>query len=297
MTNNARLLGLLCALLLLVGKGDETAAQVTQQGADAQPLDVMTFNLRFAHAAPNSWEQRRPVVKALLQRYAPDIVGTQEGLIAQLRDLETDLPSYAWIGEGRDGGKRGEYMAIIYRRDRLDELEHGHFWLSDTPEIAGSRTWGNTNPRMVTWVKFRDTRAQCAFYVINTHFDHEVQIAREKGAALLLERVNTFDRALPVILLGDFNVAAGANPVYETLTGEAAFADVWRALRKSEPAFGTFHDFKGEEGARGKSRIDWILTRGGVAARSSEIITFAQGSQYPSDHFPVIARVELEKCR
>jgi endonuclease/exonuclease/phosphatase family metal-dependent hydrolase len=262
----------------------------------AQALDVMTFNMRFAHAAPNSWEARRTVVKALLEKYAPDIVGTQEGVHRQLRDLQADLPAYAWIGEGRDGGERGEYMAIFYRRERFDLLQHEHFWLSDTPGVAGSRTWGNTNSRMVTWVELRDRRTQCTFYVANTHFDHEVQVAREKGANLLLERVNQLDRALPVILLGDFNAAAGANPVYDILTGKDAFVDVWRKLGKPEPPFGTFHDFKGEEAARGLGRIDWILTRGAVKARSSAIVTFADGKQYPSDHFPVVAELELDKA-
>lgn len=265
--------------------------------AGAQALDVMTFNLRYAHPPPNAWAERRPVVRTLLEREAPDIVGTQEGVHTQLTDIETDLPAYAWIGVGRDGGNRGEYMAIFYRRARFDPVEHDHFWLSDTPEVAGSRSWGNRFARMVTWARFRDRRTQCEFYVVNTHFDHEVQAAREQSADLLLERVGGFDQSLPVLLLGDFNVAAGANPVYDRLTGAGAFVDTWHALDKAEPPFGTFHDFKGEDGARGAARIDWILTRDDVRAHSTSIVTLAQGGQYPSDHFPVTARIELENCR
>jgi endonuclease/exonuclease/phosphatase family metal-dependent hydrolase len=277
----------------------EAASQAGKQGAAHPTLDVMTFNIRFAHGPPNSWEERRPVVKALLEKYSPDVMGTQEGVNRQLRDLQEDLPAYAWIGEGRDGGDRGEYMAIFYRRDRFDALEHEHFWLSDTPGVAGSFTWGNRLPRMVTWVKLRDRSAQCTFYVVNTHFDHEAQAAREKSADLLIERAKQFGRALPVILLGDFNSAAGANPVYARLTQEDAFVDVWRALGKPEPPFGTYHEFQGEARARelGFGRIDWILTRGAVEARSAEILTFAHGKQYPSDHFPVMAQLELKACR
>lgn len=265
-------------------------------GAGAETLTVMTFNLRYAHPAPNSWTERRPVVRELLEREAPDLLGTQEGVHAQIADLEQDLPEYGWIGMGRDGGNSGEFMAIFYRRDRFEPAEHGHFWLSDTPAIAGSRSWGNRLPRMVTWVKFRGPEG-CDLYVLNTHFDHEAQVAREKSADLLLEHVGRFDPRVPVLLLGDFNAAAGANPVYETLTAPGAFVDTWRERDKAEPPFGTFHDFKGEGGARGGARIDWILTRGAARTLWTEVLTHAQGDQYPSDHFPVLARIEFENCR
>ena len=276
---------LLLAILLLCAPA---AAQ------PARPLDVMTFNLRFAHTTPpNLWPQRRPVVRALVQRWAPDVIGTQEGLYAQLADMQADLPAYAWIGLGRDGGSHGEFMAVFYRRDRLTPLEYDHFWLSDTPATIASRTWGNDYPRMVTWVRFRDRASGRDFYFVNTHFDHEVQLSRERGAELMLRRMAGFDSALPVVLVGDFNVDAGANPVYTMLTESGGFADAWRALGKPEPAFGTFHDFKGVAGAKGSGRIDWILTRNGAAAVSTEIVTFARGGQLPSDHFPVAARVRL----
>lgn len=257
----------------------------------------MTFNLRYAHTTPqNLWADRRPVVRELLERWAPDIVGTQEGLYSQLTDLVADLPAYAWIGLGRDGGSRGELMAIFFRRDRFAPLEYDHFWLSDTPDRVGSRTWGNRFSRMVTWIRFRDRRTGCQLYVVNTHFDHEAAEARKRSAELLLERVRELNPALPIVLLGDFNAAAGADPVYDRLTGGDAFADTWRAAHRAEPLFGTFHDFRGTRAAAGEPRIDWILTRGAVTTRSTEIITFARDDQYPSDHFPVLARVELDGC-
>ena len=120
----------------------------------------MTFNLRYAsNQPPNAWQAQRPVAKTLIESSNPDIIGTQEGLWQQVKDLEADLPDYAWIGLGRDGGSRGEFMAIYYRRARLKPLEFDHFWLSDTPDRIGSTTWGNTNRRMVTWVRFKDREA------------------------------------------------------------------------------------------------------------------------------------------
>jgi endonuclease/exonuclease/phosphatase family metal-dependent hydrolase len=258
-------------------------------------LRVMTFNLRYASATPpNTWAERRPAMRQLLQEQAPDVVGTQEGLYQQIKDLETDLPTHGWIGLGREGGSRGEFMAVFYRKDRLEPLEFDHFWLSDTPEVVGSRTWGNKVRRMVTWVRFRDQRTGHEFFFWNTHFDHEVQAAREKSAALVLQRVRDLQTTLPVILVGDFNSAAGANAAYDVLVSSVpgtAFVDTWTTAAQRGPEIGTFHGYR--EPARPGTRIDWILTRGPVTTLFTEVVTFARNGQYPSDHFPVMARLKL----
>lgn len=121
-------------------------------------------------------------------------------------------------------------------------------------------------------------------------------VARERSAELLLERVRELDPALPTVLLGDFNAAAGADPVYDRLTAGGAFVDTWYAAGRTEPPFGTFHDFGGEDAAKGEPRIDWILARGAVTTSSTEIVTFVQDRQHPSDHFPVLARIEVDDC-
>ena len=259
---------------------------------EAPSLDVMTFNLRYASPAPpNSWPQRRPVMRELIRKHAPDVIGTQEGVYAQLRDLAADLPEYDWIGLGRDGGSRGEFMAVFYRKDRLEPLEFDHFWLSETPAVVGSKSWGNVLPRMATWVKLRDRRTGQAFYCFNTHLDHLSQTSREKSAGLILDRVEALKTELPVLLVGDFNAAAEANNVYKALVKPAAFADTWAAAAKRGESVGTFHNFRGP--GQGRERIDWILSRGPVVTEFSEVVTFAKDGQYPSDHFPVTARVRL----
>ncbi len=114
-SNRSRIAGLLAAVLAAgsvtaglaaqaAGGGDSSITQVTRT-----ELHVMTFNLRYASdTPPNSWPERRPVVKRLLRQERPQIIGTQEGLYQQLRDIQSDLPSYYdSIGEG---GSRGEAM-------------------------------------------------------------------------------------------------------------------------------------------------------------------------------------------
>lgn len=256
------------------------------------PLTVMTFNLRYASPTPpHAWPRRRPVMKALWHELAPDVVGTQEGVYGQLRDLAADLSAYDWIGLGREGGSRGEFMAVFYRKDRLEPLAFDHFWLSDSPAIVGSTGWGNFLPRMVTWVHFRDRRGGQEFYFVNTHLDHLSQRSREKSAALIRKRVEALKTPLPVILVGDFNASAEHNPAYDLLVGREAFADTWTTAGRRGDAIGTFHNYRGP--VRGGSRIDWILTRGPATALSTEVVTFARDGQYPSDHFPVVARLRI----
>ena len=186
----------------------------------AAELTVMSYNLRFAGAkGPEAWSLRRPIMKACLERHAPDLMGTQEGLAAQLADLRADLPAYAMLGQGRDGGEKGEFMAVFYRRERFEALASGDYWLSDTPEAVGSRSWGNQLPRMVTWVRLRDRSDGREFLFVNTHFDHQSQPSREKSAGLLRARIAAFRPELPVLVTGDFNAVAGANPAYAALTG------------------------------------------------------------------------------
>jgi endonuclease/exonuclease/phosphatase family metal-dependent hydrolase len=255
---------------------------------------VMTFNLRFAHPTPpNLWPDRRPVVGAVIERCAPDLIGTQEGLFCQLVDMADDLPAYRWIGLGRNGGSHGEFMAVFYRRDRFDEVEFDHFWLSDTPRVIGSRTWGNEVPRMVTWVRFRDRRTGCEFYVANTHLDHKVAFSRERSAALIVERMASLDPTLPLVLMGDFNSSAGDGRVHALLTGPGGFVDSWREAGRSEPPIGSYHAFGGVEKATGRRRIDWVLTRGGIATLAADMIVYEEDGQYPSDHFPVTATLRV----
>jgi endonuclease/exonuclease/phosphatase family metal-dependent hydrolase len=228
------------------------------------------------------------VVRALLEHQAPDLIGTQEGLYRQLQDIAADSPSYEWIGLGRDGGSRGEFMAVFYRRDRFEPLEYDHFWLSDTPNVVASTTWGNTNRRMVTWVRFLDRTNRVQFYFWNTHLDHQLQPAREKGAALIRERAAALKTTLPVLLVGDFNAVAGANKAYDLLVSDDGFKDTWpaAAVRRNE-AVSSFHNFRGPQPAG--QRIDWILLRGGAQVEAAEVVTFSQDGQFPSDHFPVMA--------
>ncbi|WP_405671299.1 endonuclease/exonuclease/phosphatase family protein [Streptomyces canus] len=256
-------------------------------------LDVMTFNLRFASTSePNSWAARRPVMRRLLRQEAPTLMGTQEGLYQQLRDIHADLgPHYDWIGTGREGGSHDESTAIFYDTRRLAPVEHDTYWLSDTPRVIGSNTWGGALPRIVTWVRFRDRAVGGReFHVLNTHFDHLGQYARERSAVFLGRKIAEFDRSTPVVVTGDFNAAAHDNPAYDTLLA-TGLVDTWDAAAERGRQYATFHGYKPltPDG----DRIDWILTSPGATVHRAAINTFEMNGQFPSDHLPVQATVTL----
>ncbi|WP_369207158.1 endonuclease/exonuclease/phosphatase family protein [Streptomyces sp. PU-14G] len=265
-----------------------------EDGGRNRALRVMSFNLRYASdTPPHSWPERRPVTRALLHRERPHLIGTQEGLYPQLKDIAADLgrSRYDWIGTGRAGGSRDEFMAVFYDVRRLLPLEYDHFWLSDQPDLIGSKTWGNAVIRMVTWIRFRDLANDRELYHLNTHLDHQNQYSRERSAALITDRLGGLDAALPRLVTGDFNVPAHANPVYDTLLADGELTDTWDTAASRSKLYGTFHGY--EPLVPDGDRIDWILASPKVRTHRAEIIAYARDGQYPSDHLPVQALVEL----
>jgi endonuclease/exonuclease/phosphatase family metal-dependent hydrolase len=171
-------------------------------------ISVMTYNIWYANpdAGENIWENRREgVVQAILDQKT-DIAGLQEVLYDQLTYLEEKLPDYAWMGAARDDGKqKGEFAPVFFKKQRFELLGSGNFWLSETPDSAGTLGWDAACVRIVTWAKFRERNSSSEFVVFNTHFDHEGDTARLNSAMLLKEKIAAIAGDQPVIVTGDFN--------------------------------------------------------------------------------------------
>jgi endonuclease/exonuclease/phosphatase family metal-dependent hydrolase len=269
-------------IFLLVCLG--IATLLCARPATAQSLRVMTFNVRLLTDAdgPNQWRYRRDLAAAMIRRQNPDIIGTQELFAEQGDDLVARLPQFAWFGEGRHGGRGDEHMGVFYRRDRLRVIESGNFWLSDTPDVPGSISWGHPYARMVTWALFERVADHRRFYVFNTHLPYrdEDTEARLRCVQAIMARVAALPKDIPVIVTGDFNNAP-VGPVYGTIA--AHLTDAWIAAPRRAGPDGTFHDFTGKP----DQRIDWIFFRG-LRALHTETVTTHRGVLYPSDHFPVV---------
>lgn len=256
-------------------------------------LRIMTYNIKNAtDKPPHSWEERKGMIKDLIQLESPDLIGTQECLYGQVSDMLEMLPEYYWVGLGREGGSKGEYAAIFFKKDRFKILEYDHFWLSETPDVIASTSWGNFVTRIVTWARFVDVKTNLQFYHMNTHFDHESSNSRVKSAKLVTQKIYEFEPNLPIILTGDFNEDINTKS-YEVLLKEGELSDTWcmTDLRFNEE-LGTFNDFQDPHG--GKERIDWIFVRGNMIVESVGIVAEHSNGRFPSDHYPVVTNLYMK---
>jgi endonuclease/exonuclease/phosphatase family metal-dependent hydrolase len=270
-----------------------TAVLAPTLAVAAEPMTVMTFNIRYGTArdGDNHWTLRRTFLFDVVREQSADIIGLQEALDGQIREITEAVPGYAVVGVGRDDGRTaGEYSAILVRKDRFNVAEAGTFWFSDTPAVPGSTSWGNRITRICTWARLID-RDGTAFWFFNVHLDHESQPSRERSTELLLRRIDA--RAFPgepVVVTGDFNVGED-NPAILTMLGAKAFVDTYRVIHPDEKQVGSFSNFKLD--SIDGPKIDYVLVQPGTDVLSAEIVRTARDGRYPSDHFPVVARIQL----
>jgi endonuclease/exonuclease/phosphatase family metal-dependent hydrolase len=293
-----RFLAIAAVLLVLA----PASAQVPAR-PPAGPLSVMSFNIRLgtANDGDDHWTRRRDMLFGLLRDQDADLVGLQEAFRFQIEEILAAVPGYGVVGVGRDDGKAaGETSAILFKVNRFHVAESGTFWFSDTADVPGTRTWGNRYNRVSSWARFID-RDGTAFWHYNLHLDHESQPSRERSTELLLARVTA--RAFPaepVVLTGDFNVGED-NPALHRLVGTPGeapsparpFVDSFRVLHPDEKEAGTFTGFKFN--ATTGDKIDYVLVQPSTRVLSAAIVRTSQGGRYPSDHFPVTARLEWTK--
>jgi endonuclease/exonuclease/phosphatase family metal-dependent hydrolase len=257
--------------------------------AEPASLRVMSFNIRLPAESDgvDDWETRKPLAVRMLREQAPDVIGLQELVKAQADHLARELPAYAWLGRGRNADGSGEHMGVFYRKDRLQVIDSGDFWLSDTPDVPGSITWDHLHPRMVTWALFQRRADGKRFYLFNTHLPYRDQdeAARVKGAQAIARRLATLPAGVPVVLTGDFNTTPDSE-AHAVLA--RTLQDAWTTAPRVEGSDATFHGFSGQA----DRRIDWILVRG-VQLESITSVTTRWNNRYPSDHFPLVATLRL----
>jgi endonuclease/exonuclease/phosphatase family metal-dependent hydrolase len=286
------------SLVLLLAAGCSASMRTDRDPtASADPLRVMTFNIRYDNARDgvNAWPNRKDWVASLIRFHAADAVGVQEALLRQLADLDARLPGWSRVGVGRaDGREAGEFSAILYRTDRLELLESGTFWLSPTPEVAGSKGWDAAIERIATWARFRDRRTGCRYLHVNTHFDHIGEQARQESARLIRRRVPTLAGGLPVIVTGDLNSlpSSGAYRIFTRDTIPDAIAPLADAYAVSRTGHygpsSSWTEFKAIDPGH---RIDYLMVSPGIEVLSHGVLTDSWDGRFPSDHMPVLAAV------
>jgi endonuclease/exonuclease/phosphatase family metal-dependent hydrolase len=274
-----------------------SSVTLSQPQRDTRAVRVMSYNIRYgtANDGENHWDKRKEFLVATVKAFNPDLLGTQETLGFQRDYLAEQLTGYEVLGVGRDDGQeKGEMTALYFKRDRFEKLDGGHFWLSETPDVPGSKNWDAALTRMVTWVKLRDRRQPKAkpLLFFNTHFDHRGEQARLESARLLRRRVEEARQTCRVIVTGDFNAGEASAPYQAFFAAEkdqrAPLADTYRVLHpKREANEGTFSGFKVT--ATTGPRIDWIGVSSEWKVVSAAIDRTEREGRTPSDHFAVTA--------
>lgn len=272
------------------------SSQAKQPAPASAPVNVLTFNIRYDNPEDSldNWKFRKDRVANAICFYYADIVGTQEVLHNQMEDLKQRLPGYGVIGVGREDGKeKGEYSALWYKKDRFTLLDSGYFWLSETPEIAGSRGWDGACERIATWAKLQDKVSGRKFFALNTHLDHVGVVARRESISLILDKVNKLSGGLPVIVTGDFN----ANPdsdVIKHVTDSKNAQHLTDSRQIAAVVYGpawSFHDFGKIPYAR-RPLIDYVFVRNGLKVSRYGVLAETENNAFLSDHAPVLVTVE-----
>lgn len=261
-------------------------------------INVMSFNVRYDNPEDslNNWQYRKDIVAQVIKD--ADVVGTQEVLYNQLEDLKTRLPEYEALGVGREDGKtKGEYSALFYKKTRFDTVESGHFWLSETPDIAGSKGWDGACERMATWAKLEDKTTKQQLLVINTHLDHVGKVAREEGITLIIEQASKLANGLPVILTGDFNAEPNSDVIKHVLSDKNTLKmNDSRSIATTQENKGgeyTFHGF-GEVPVDKREFIDYIFVSENISVNKYSVLDEKLNGVYVSDHRPVVASITIK---
>lgn len=300
----------------------------------AQEMLVGSYNIRYKNANDSIngevWTKRCQVICDQLNFMSPDIFGTQEVLWQQLQDMKTALDGYDYIGIGRDDGERGgEHEAVFYKKDRLQLLDHGDFWLSETPEKPGLG-WDAACIRICTWGKFchinrpqprhglfnkKKQVQRDDFYFFNLHMDHVGVVARREAAKLIVQKIREIAKGYPVIVTGDFNVDQN-DEIYTIFTQSGLLKDSYDAARIRFAENGTFNAFKTNYFTT--SRIDHVFVSPIMKVEAYGVFTNSYWTpdddpdntlkasdapqqisfdtyirRNPSDHYPVFVRLKL----
>ena len=281
-------------------------------------IRVMTYNIRYSEgdreSPKNNWNVRKDDLVDLIVRENPDVVGFQEVLPEQMEFLKSRLSSYTFVGEYRNADRKsGEASPIAFKSNRFNAVKCGTFWLSETPDAAGSISWGAKYPRVCSYAVLDDAPNGRRFAFANTHTDHRSEAAREKGMLLVIERMKEFSNNAPVVFVGDHNCLEYEAP-------SVAVSKILKdAMYLSEtPPEGSWRTFnywsykekelsivealekpvreRSEPGDKSdQKRIDYIYVSPGTRVLGYRTIpdTRPGVKLYPSDHFPSVAEIVI----
>ena len=285
-------------------------------GASTPAIKVGTYNIRIQHGdrgTPNAWNARRTDLVDFIKKMDLDVFGLQEVCPGQADYLAKKLPAYSKVGVHRtDGKRRGEACPVFFRKDRFDSIRNGTFWLSKTPEVPGSISWGASCTRICSWTLLKDRKSGKTFCFANAHTDHKSALARKNGMLLIIEKMREFAPAgTPVIFTGDHNCTEDSEPskamasvlrdsIYASETPPAGPSRTYNGWTLKDNEFTIAEALRMPKGKRDNRnvngiRIDYIYVSDSIKVKSYTAHGDARPNTklYHSDHFLVTAVIEL----
>lgn len=248
---------------------------------------IISSNIRFSthDDGPQAWPKRKSILARTLLHYSPLIIGTQEGREPQLREFLSLLPDFSVSDVNRSWINERMYPCLFFNTKHLQVEESGDFWLSETPGVDGSSSFGSMFPRLCTWMQASVNES--SFFVFNTHLDHVRDETRHSQAKVLCDQIKKINsQNLPMILMGDFNDSPTSLTRSIIEKELPTLVDNWTSAEES-----SHHPFSGQN-SQG-DRIDWILHsfRQKVQIHLDKSV---ENNTWPSDHFPVVAKFKIE---
>ena len=267
--------------------------------ANTTTLNVGCFNIRFKTTADQgelSWDNRKSYVARTIIDFKYDIVGVNEmNAGSQPEDMKSLLPEYSfveWGGNSSTVPNQGTVNAVLFRTDKFDLLEEGHYFLCTDPSKS-LISWDNSsgNKRFAVWAKLRVKETGELFYYFITHLDHLGSDARNEGTRINIEKVRSISGHYPAIICGDHNSSAIRYPFYDLCS---AYLSDSRKVSEAPfpwPKDGTLCKWDPEK--KDGTRLDYVWVKGMKVHTYNHINeTFGRGVT-PSDHFPVIVSISL----
>lgn len=301
-------LGLLLALSFVFPDGGSVVFGETvpaelgfRERKSGTSIRIVTANIRHPKTEDDEagvgWEHRKDICRRVLTAQNADIICCQEARIPQIEYLLEGMPGFVYFGMGN----REPVIPsnpILYSTVRFEKTGSGVFWLSKTPGVKGSKSWGSAAPRYVNWISLREKKTGRSLVVWNTHFDYLSREARENGARVMLGMCSKLPVDAPQLFTGDFNAYAGSRAI--DMIKQGGWTDTYAEMHGSKDPGLTAHQFRGaafaaEPQGAARKKIDFVFKRGALKTVASEVVRDSIGGRYPSDHYFVSAEVEFSE--
>lgn len=255
---------------------------------------VAAYNIRYDAQmdieSGNSWDTRKEALARLVRQHAFDIFGTQEGDNRQMAELKSMLPGYDTVLDPYGGKNDTHNAGIVYKTSRFELLDHGVFWLSETPDVP-SIGWDATDRRVCNWAKFREKYSGKEFYFFNAHFYWRLKEAKENSGPLIAAKIKEIAGDSPAILVGDLNSKPETPQIYAIKKVMRDAYDVSKTARQGVEGTGFPGGvFKGTPGGR----IDYVFVTPQIHVYDYKVLSDTYSDdRYPSDHLPVTSFIEF----